>query len=412
MNARLAEDARPPSGQSLHALDRLNFFLAALLGGFGPFMAFYLADQDWAPPSVGLVLTVGTVAGLLSQLPGGELLDSVRSKRVLLAIAIAMVALAALLLVLRPSLPFVFAAALLQGASGGLLGPGIAAISLGVVGHAALADRLGRNQRLASIGGFAAAGLMGLVGYALSSRAIFLASAALAFPALLALARIRAADIHFGRSCGAPDHHDRFTSPPRINRAVLFKNYHLLVFAGCTFLFQMANASMLPLVGEALAQSEGQQSSLILAALISIPQLIVALLAPLAGRYAESWGRRPLLLIGFCALPIRSVLFAFSASPALFMVAQVLDGLSGATLGVLTPLVIADLATRTGRFNLAQGFVGTFSGIGASLSTTAWGVVVDNLGRTFGFLGMGTVALGAGAMIWVLMPETKPLSAA
>lgn len=412
MNARLTEDARPPSSQSLHALDWLNFFLAALLGGFGPFTAFYLADQQWAPPSVGLILTAGTFAGLLSQLPGGELLDMIRSKRVLVAIGVTMLALAALLLVLRPGLPVVLTAALLQGASGGLLGPGIAAISLGLVGHAALAERLGRNQRLASIGGFASAGLMGLIGYALSSRAIFLASAALAFPALVALSRIRAADIHFGRSCGAPDHHDPAASPPRIRRAVLFSNYHLLVFAGCTFLFQAANASMLPLVGEALARSEGQQSSLILSALIIIPQLIVALLAPLAGRYAESWGRRPLLLIGFCALPIRSVLFAFSENPGLFIAAQVLDGLSGATLGVLTPLVIADLTTRTGRFNLAQGFVGTFSGIGASLSTAAWGVVVENLGRTFAFLGMGTVAVGASLMIWAVMPETKPLSAA
>ena len=412
MSAHLGEDARHPSSQSLHALDWLNVFLAALLAGFGPFVAFYLADQDWAPQSVGLVLTASTFAGLLSQLPGGELLDSVRSKRILIAIGVAMLAFAALLLALRPSLPFVFAAALLQGASGGLLGPGIAAISLGLVGHAALAERLGRNQRLASVGGLAGAGLMGLIGYSLSSRGIFLATAALALPALLALSRIRAADIHFGRSCGAPDHHDPAASPPRISRAVLFSNYHLLVFAGCTFLFQMANASTLPLVGEALARGEGRQSSLILSALIIVPQLIVALLAPLVGRYAETWGRRPLLLIGFCVLPIRCVMFAFFTSPALLIAAQVLDGLSGATLGVLTALIIADLTTRTGRFNLAQGFVGTFSGIGASLSTTTWGFVVENLGHTFGFLGMAAVALAAVVMVWALMPETKPLTVA
>ena len=410
MSARPGEDVRHLGHQSLRALDWLNFFLAALLSGFGPFVALYLAGQDWAAPSIGLVLTAGTFAGLLSQVPGGELLDSVRSKRLLIAVGVVMLALAALLFVLWPSVPFVFVAAVLQGASGGVLGPGIAAISLGLVGHAALAGRLGRNQRLASVGGFTAAGLMGLIGYLLSSRDIFFAAAALAFPVLLALSRIRAADIHFGRSCGAPDHHDQAANPPRINRAVLFKNYHLVVFAGCTFLFQMANASMLPLVGEALGRNEGRQSSLILSALIVIPQLIVALLAPTVGRYAETWGRRPLLLIGFCALPIRAVLFAFFITPATLIAAQMLDGLSGAALGVLTALVIADLTHRTGRFNLAQGFVGTFSGIGASLSTTVWGFVVANLGHTVGFLGIAAVALAAVAMIWFLIPETKPLN--
>ncbi len=410
MSARLGEGARHPSRQSLGALDGLNFFLAAMLAGFGPFAAFYLAGRDWAPQSVGLILSVSTFAGLLSQLPAGELLDRARSKRALVAAGVAMLALAALLLALRPSPSFVFAAALLQGATGGLIAPGIAAISLGLVGHAALADRLGWNQRLASMGGVVAAGLLGFIGYALSSRGIFLATAALALPTLLALSRIRAADIHFGCACGAPDYDDQAARPPRISRTALFRNYHLLVFAGCIFLFQLANASMLPLVGETLARSEGRDSSLLLSAVIVIPQLIVALLAPMAGHYADTWGRRPLLLIGFCVLPIRAVLFACFTSPALFIAAQVLDGLSGATLGVLTALIVADLTTRTGRFNLAQGFVGTFSGIGASLSTTAWGFVVENLGRSFGFLGMAAVALAAVVMIWALMPETKPLT--
>src|SRR6266851_5712564 len=153
-----------PSNASLSGLDGVNFFLAGILAGFGPYLAAYLADQKWTQENIGFVLTASGLAGLLSQLPGGELLDTVRSKRA------------------------------------------VVAISLGLVGHAALPERLGRNQRFSSTGNLVTAALMGLIGYFLSYQAIFLTVAALAIPLFVALARIRAPDIHFGRACGAPDH--------------------------------------------------------------------------------------------------------------------------------------------------------------------------------------------------------------
>src|SRR4029077_19635935 len=155
----------------------------------------------------GFVLTASGVAGLLSQLPGGELLDKVRSKRALVAVGACIVALSALIIELRPSFPLVLIGLVLQGITGGLLGPAIAAISLGLVGHSALPERLGRNQRFASMGSLVAAGLMGLIAYAFSYQAIFLLVVVLTLPLFVTLARIDAADVHFGRSCGAPHHH-------------------------------------------------------------------------------------------------------------------------------------------------------------------------------------------------------------
>jgi MFS family permease len=222
---------------------------------------------------------------------------SCRTRRIIVAVS-------ALAIALWPSL--VFAALVLQGITGGFLGPAIAAISLGLVGHSALAERLGRNQRFAATGAVMTAGLMGAIGYFLSYQAIFLASAALALPLLVALARIRLTDIHFGRACGQPDH-DAPTPPPRARRLSLWKNHNLLTFAACLFLFQLANASMLPLAGEELAYRHGTDSSLIISALIIVPQIIVALAAPWARRQAQSWGRRPLLLIGFSALTVQAV---------------------------------------------------------------------------------------------------------
>ena len=396
-----------PSSTSLSGLDGVNLFLAGMQSGFGPFVAVLLADEKWTLQNIGFVLSASSLAGLLSQLPGGELLDATRSKRFLVALGGIMVVVSALVIALWPSLPVVFAALVLQGITGGFLGPAIAAISLGLVGHSALADRLGRNQRFASTGVVTTTGLMGAIGYFLSYQAIFLASAALALPMLVALARIRSTDIHFGRACGQPDH-DAPTPPARARRLSLWKNHNLLTFAGCLFLFQLGNASMLPLAGEELVYRNGTDSSLSISALIIVPQIIVALTAPWAGRQAQSWGRRPLLLIGFSALTIRALLFAVTTNPLLLIGIQLLDGISGSVLGVLTALIIADLTKGTGRFNLAQGFVGTIAGIGASLSTTLFSLVVGNFGGAIGFLSIAAVALSTVFIVWLWMPETKP----
>ena len=396
-----------PSGTSLSGLDGVNFFLAGMQAGFGPFVAVLLADEKWTQQNIGYVLSVSGLAGLLSQLPGGELLDASRSKRSLVAFGAIVVAVSALVMALWPILPVVFAALVLQGSTGGILGPAVAAISLGLVGHTALAERLGRNQRFASAGALIVTGLMGAIGYFLSYRAIFFVSAALVLPLLFAIARVHSADIHFGRSCGQPDHHAS-TPPPRAGRLSLSNNYNLLVFAGCLFLFQFANASMLPLAGERLAYRSGTGASFIISALIITPQFVVALSSPWVGQLAQSWGRRPLLLIGFSALAVRALLFAVTVDPSLLICTQLLDGVSGSALGVLTALIVADLTNGTGRFNLAQGFVGMLAGIGASLSTTFFGLIVANFGSANGFLSIAATALTTVLLAWLLMPETKP----
>ena len=397
----------PVSSPSLYGLDGVNFFLAAVLAGFGPYVAAYLADQKWTQADIGFVLTAGSVAGLLSQLPGGELLDKVRSKRAVIAIGACIVILSALILAFWPRLPSVFIGLVLQGATGGILGPAIVAISLGLVGHSALAEQLGRNQRFASAGALVGAALMGLVGYLLSYQGIFLIVALLGLPLFVALARIRAADIHFGRSC-------RSTRSPWCRTTAQnqpldsLRNSRLVIFATGLFLFQLANASVLPLAGEALVRTSKTDSSLIISALIIVPQVLVALMAPWAGRQAQSWGRRPLLIIGFAALPVRALGFALISDPLFLLPVQALDGISATVLGVLTALVIADITGGTGRFNLAQGIVGTASGIGASISTALSGLVAERFGPSAGFLCIAATALLGTIVIVFLMPETRP----
>jgi MFS family permease len=170
---QLLDTDAAPSSQSLRALDAVNFFVGSTLAGFGPFVALFLGGPGWALEDIGFVLTLGGVAGLLAQYPGGELLDAVRSKRLVLGSGLIVVGLSALMIGLWPTFGVVVVALVSQGATGGLIGPAIPAVSLGLVGEPALAERLGRNQRFQSAGSLLAAGLMGALGYLVSNRLIF-----------------------------------------------------------------------------------------------------------------------------------------------------------------------------------------------------------------------------------------------
>jgi MFS family permease len=395
-----------PSSRSLRGLDWFAFFLADIQTGWGPFVAAYLTSIACTQFDIGLVLTIGTLAAFAFQIPGGALVDRVSAKRFLAALAVACVSGSALLLALWPSFGVVVAAKLLHAVASCLLGPVLAATSLGLVGHALLSVRLGRNARFLSLGNAIAAGVMGGIGYWFSNRAIFFLTAALAVPTLIALAQIRAGDIDPDLARGGIAAGGQRGSVPAVRG--LLRNRALLVFAGAVLLFQFANAATLPLMAGLLTAREPERATLILSICILAPQFVVAAIAPLVGRQAQSWGRRPLLLLCFVALSIRCAVFAATSEPALVIAVQLLDGISAATLGVLVPLVIADLVRGSGHFNFAQGVVGAAVGIGASFSTTLAGYVFDHLGAGAAFLFLAGVAAAGLLLAAVLMPETRP----
>ena len=142
--------------------------------------------------------------------------------------------------------------------------------------------------------------------------------------------------------------------------------------------------------------------------LVIVPQIVVALAAPWVGFHSEKRGRRPLLLIGFGLEPVRALLLAISPAYPVLVAAQVLSGITGATIGVLTIIVVADLTAGTGRFNLAAGAVGALSGIAASISTGATGFLFQAFGPHIGYLPLAAIAAAATAFLWVFLTETKP----
>ena len=396
-----------PSARSLRGLDWFIFFVADVQTGFGPFVAVYLTAQKWTQVDIGLILSAAGFVSLIGQMPGGAVVDAAKSERSVAGVAIAAICISALTYAALPIFPIVLAGSVLHALASCVLGPAIAAISLGLVGPAAIGERLGRNARFASVGNGLAAAAMGACGYLLSARAVFIVTVLLLVPALLALREISNSEIDAERAHGAKPRRPRIKPP--ISPGELMHNKPLLVFAGCLLLFHLANSAMLPLVGSMVTMRSGQWATVIIAACIVVPQLIVAALSPWVGTKAQVWGRRPLLLIGFGALPIRGLLFAAVTSPSLLFAVQIFDGITAAVFAVIVPLVVADLTRGTGRFNLGQGILGTATGIGASLSATLGGYVTDHFGSSPAFGSLAAIGAAGLAVVWLMMPETRPV---
>lgn len=394
-----------PSRQSLRSLDWFIFFLADVQTGFGPFVAVYLTTQKWTQVEIGLVLSVGGIVALIGQMPGGAIVDAARSARKAAGFALATIAISALAYAALPIFPVVMTAATLHAAASCVLGPAIAAISLGLVGPLAIGERLGRNARCASLGNGVAAAVMGACGYYLSSRSVFLVTFVLAIPTLIALSRIRENEIRSEHAIGAEFREAPVAKTTSIRQLV--RQRPLLIFAGSVLLLQLANAAMLPLMAGVVTTRSSQWAPVLIAACIIVPQAIVALTSPSVGRIAQKFGRRPLLLLGFAALALRGVLFATVTDPYLLVAAQVFDGITAAVFAVMIPLIVADIAFGSGHFNLAQGIVGTATGIGASLSTVLSGYAADQFGSSAAFLGLAAVAATGLVTIWTIMPETR-----
>jgi MFS family permease len=394
--------------RSLRALDWLNFFVANVQTGFGPFIASYLAANKWTQGEIGLMLSVGTISAMASQLPAGALVDALRNKKGAAAAAIIAIIVAALLLGASPTTISVFTAEVLHGFASCMLVPAMAAISFALVSRADLGDRLGRNARWASIGSALTAALMGAFGEYLSLRSVFFLTAALAVPALIALHYI---------------HHEMAPRVPREQRkkkeeAVvgvdrpeslrdLLQDRRLLTFAACVVLFHLSNAAMLNLAAGEVTAHMGDNVQLVIAACIIVPQFIVAGLSPWVGRQAQAWGRRPVLILGFTALPLRALLFAGVSSPYLLVPVQMLDGISGAVFGVMLPLIAADVAGGKGRYNLCIGFFGLAAGVGATVSTALAGFIADKFGVNTSFFGLAAAGALAVLLVWIAMPETR-----
>jgi MFS family permease len=278
-------------------------------------------------------------------------------------------------------------------------------LTLSLVSAAAVAERLGRNARFQAIGSAVGAALMGACGTYVSTRAVFWLAALLCGPALFALHSLR----WIPPVSSAPAAAAQQTSTRHEALLDVLLDRRLLAYLACVMLFQLANAAMLPLAGVEITKRADKDASLIIAACILVPQLAVALLSPFAGRAADRWGRRYVLLVGFCALPARALLLAVASDPQWIVPVQALDGLGGAAFGVMTPLIAADISGVGGRFNLRMGIIGLAVGVAATVSYTVAGSIATNLGTPTAFMALALTGICAVVTVAFAMPETRPV---
>jgi MFS family permease len=389
--------------RSLRSLEWLNFFLADVQTGLGPFLAAYLASSGWNPGRVGYALTFGGLVAVAMQTPAGAVIDAVHRKRALLWVSLGVLVAGAFLLMGHLSPITVYSAQFLIGASGPFLGPTVAAITLGIVGATAFDKQFGKNQAFNSAGNVFTALLVAYVSYKFGYRAIFVIAALLAIPAALSLFAIDPKQIDYARARGAAEEKGQTKAE---GLSSLLEDRVLLYFLATAFLFHLANAAMLPQLGEMLSKGSPKAAAPFMSACIIVTQLVIALTAVWIGKRAATKGRKPLLLLGFGVLPIRGVLYTLTHAAAALIAIQTLDGVANAIFGIVSILVVKDRTQGTGRFNLAAGSLATMVGIGAAASTTIGGVLIQRLGYRASFLGLAGIALLAFALLWFAVPET------
>jgi MFS family permease len=390
------------------SLDAVNFLAADVRGAVGPYLnVFLVTQQHWSQSEVGLVTTISGLLGLAVQTPIGAAIDETRAKRGIIVSALAVLAITAAVIFGWPHFWPVMAANSLMSIAGDVFGPAVAALTLGLFARNQLARRMGRNSAFDHAGNVAIALLAGAVGYVFSQRAVFLLVPVIAALTVIAVLSIPPKAIDYDRARDSGDNSSGDDKPAAIaGFGILFKSRRLMIFGLCVMLFHFANAPLLPLVGQKLAAAHPSEATAMMSACIVAAQLVMLPIALLVGRTADSWGRKPLFLVGFAILPIRAVLYTFSDNSVWLIGVQLLDGIGAGIFGALSPLVIADIMRGTGRYNLAQGAIATMVGVGASSSGLAAGVIVDHFGYSATFLTLGSAALVALLVFAVWMPET------
>jgi predicted MFS family arabinose efflux permease len=389
--------------RSLVALAALNFFMADVRDGLGPFLGVFLQSKDWSPSQIGLVMTIGGLAAMAATAPLGMLVDNTRAKRGMIVIAALAIVISSMAILFAPNSAVTGLSQVISGVCGAVIGPAIAAITLGLVRQAGYAHQLGRNEAFNHAGNVAAAVLAGGFGYFFGLGAVFVVMSAMAFGAIVAVMVINPDEIDHRAARGLSDDPDQKVAA----LSVLLTSKPLLILGATLTLFHLGNAAMLPLLGQSLVARGAADASASTSATIIVAQLTMIPMALLAARLAEQRGYWIVFLLALIALPLRGALAAWVTGSVGLVPVQILDGVGAGMLGVAVPGLVARIMAGTGHVNAALGVVMTLQGVGAALSPTLGGIVAERLGYSASFLVLGGVAAIA-LVLWVL---ARPVTA-
>ncbi|WP_175749311.1 MFS transporter [Burkholderia pyrrocinia] len=393
------------------ALEALNFFLADVQAGIGPFVGVILLSRGWSADAIGSVMTLAGLAAMAATPPAGALVDALRAKRALIVVATAATALASLALMMVHSYPAVAASQILAAVSGAALAPAVAGVTLGIARQRGFDRQFGRNQMANHAGNVAGAALAGWLGWHAGFDAVFVLVGVftlLAIASTLAIpgqaidhACARGLDADSAGSRTNASHDDAFggASVPRVGGLrTLFENRPLVLLGASLALFHLGNAAMLPLYGMGVVATHRSNASAFTAQTIVIAQLVMVAAAWLAPRLIRAHGYWRVLLLSYLALPVRGALAAMLMNEAGVWPVQILDGIGAGLQSVVVPALVVRLLHGSGRVNVGQGAVATAQGVGAALSPALGGVLAQHFGYPAAFVVLGAVSTGSLAL--------------
>ncbi|HDR9483191.1 TPA: MFS transporter [Burkholderia aenigmatica] len=398
------------------ALEALNFFLADVQAGIGPFVGVILLSRGWGADAIGTVMTLAGLAAMAATPLAGALVDAVRAKRALIVVAAAATALASLALMFVHSYPAVAATQILAAVSGAALAPAVAGVTLGIVRRQGFDRQFGRNQVANHAGNVAGAALAGWLGWHAGFDAVFALVGAFTVLAIVSALAIPGQAIdhacargldHDGAAPGTeaapPDAFDTASASAVATSHVgglrtLAGNRPLVLLGASLALFHLGNAAMLPLYGMGVVVTHRSNASAFTAQTIVIAQFVMIAAAWLAPRLIRAHGYWRVLLFSYLVLPVRGAVAAAWMSEAGVWPVQVLDGIGAGLQSVVVPALVVRLLHGSGRVNAGQGAVATAQGIGAALSPVLGGMLAQHFGYPAAFVVLGAVSTGSLAL--------------
>ncbi len=387
-----------------------EFFLADVRDGLGPFLGIFLTERHWSPDEIGLVMTSGGIAGLLSTLPAGVVADATRYKRFIILAGCVVITVATLLLWYSNQSWTAIISQIVAGIAAAFIGPTVAGITLGLTGQKGFNRQMGRNEAYNHAGNTLAAVLAGFAAWKWGLGAVFILMMVMAVFAAIATLAIRADDIDHDVARGLDD---KSSDKPTLSLWILARKPALLVAGLTLLLFHLANAALLPMLSMRVASSTGPDTvdpGLYAAATVVISQLVMIPVAIFVSKRVDHIGYRRLIMTALLMMPLRAVIAAEFPETFFVIPVQILDGIAAGILGVAVPGYIVSLLRGSGHVNAGQSVVMLMQGVGASMSPAMTGLIVARYSYSIAFSALGCIALVA-LMLWWFSgrtPEAKP----
>jgi MFS family permease len=395
----MERDVNRPSNElapkGIWPLLALNFFMADMQAGIGPFLGVFLLAHGWQSGLIGTVMTVGGVAGMVMTTPAGALVDATRRKKLYVIIPGICTVIASGIVLLSQSFWLVTLSQVATAIAGAAIGPAVTGMTLGIVRQAGFNRQNGNNQAFNHAGNMVGAGLSGLLGWQFGFPAVLLLAALFGVLSIISVLMIPSAAIDDDEARGL-NHGDDGGKVGGIT--LLLECKPLLILAAALACFHLGNGAMLPLYGLAVVSAKQADPAGFVAITIVVAQGVMILVSLIAMRLAEREGYWLVLLISFVALPIRGVVAAHVMNKWGVYPVQILDGIGAGLQSVAVPGLVARILDGTGRVNVGQGAVMTVQGLGASLSPAVGGWIAQEIGYSAMFLILGSFALGSIAL--------------